>query len=389
MIVIIRGPLLSVTGYGVHTRQVWQWARSKKGWEVYASITPWGNCTYNINPAIEDGLIGDIMSRTSPLPNNADLSLQVQLPDEWDPNLAKKNIGITAGIEADRCNPSWISACAKMDKVIVPSEYSKLSFINGGVDPSLIVNVPEAITCGSKENKSTKALNNMLDMLPTDFNFLMFGQITSGNADADRKNTFNCLKWMCEEFSNNKDVGIVIKTNMGRLHCEDRRHTENMVSSALSQVRKGDYPRVYVVHGLMDTDEIGALYRHKKVKALCAPTRGEGWGLPLLDAASCGLPVIATGYSGHVDFLRYTKYLDVRYKLEKIPDSLVDERIWVSGARWAQPDEKHFKSRIKKFKNSPDIPTEWFEESKDKINEMFSLPSVLKHYDAQIGELID
>ena len=208
------------------------------------------------------------MSRTSPLPNNADLSLQVQLPDEWDPNLAKKNVGITAGIEADRCNPSWISACAKMDKVIVPSEYSKLSFINGGVDPSLIVNVPEAITCGSKENKGTKALNNMLDMLPTDFNFLMFGQITSGNADADRKNTFNCLKWMCEEFSNNKDVGIVIKTNMGRLHCEDRRHTENMVSSALSQVRKGDYPRVYVVHGLMDTDEIGALYRHKKVKAL-------------------------------------------------------------------------------------------------------------------------
>ena len=139
----------------------------------------------------------------------------------------------------------------------------------------------------------------------------------------------------------------------------------------------------------MDTDEIGALYRHKKVKALCAPTRGEGWGLPLLDAASCGLPVIATGYSGHVDFLRYTKYLDVRYKLEKIPDSLVDERIWVTGARWAQPDEKHFKSRIKKFKNSPDIPTEWFEESKDKINEMFSLPSILKHYDAQIGELID
>ena len=148
MKVLIRGPLLSVTGYGSHTRQVWRWARSKKNWDVYASVVPWGQCTYYIDPAAEDGLIGDIMSRTAPCPGKPDLSLQVQLPDEWETDLAYKNIGITAGIEGDRCNPAWVDAAKKMTRVIVPSEYSKLAFLNGGLDPSHIVNVPEAITCG-------------------------------------------------------------------------------------------------------------------------------------------------------------------------------------------------------------------------------------------------
>jgi len=389
MIVIVQGPLLSVTGYGVHTRQLWQWARSKKGWEVYASITPWGNCTYYINPESENGIIGDVMSRTGPLPENADLSIQVQLPDEWNPNLAKKNVGITAGIEADKCNPAWIQACSKMDKVIVPSEFSKLSFINGGIDPASITNVPEAITCGDAENENTKKLNEKLDSIPTNFNFLMFGQITSANSATDRKNTFNCLKWLCEEFKGDKDVGIVIKTNMGRLTCEDRRHTENMVKSALQQVREGEYPKVYVNHGLMDTNEIGALYRHKKIKALCAPTRGEGWGLPLLDSAACGLPVIATGCTGHIDFLKYTKYLDVRYTTLNIPDELIDGRIWVKGARWAEPSEDHFKSRVRKFRKGPEIPTGWFEESKDEINKRFNISAVMSQYDKHLGELID
>ena len=65
----------------------------------------------------------------------------------------------------------------------------------------------------------------------------------------------------------------------------------------------------------MDESEISALYRHDIVKALVAPTRGEGWGLPILDAAVCGLPVIATKWSGHLDFMKQVKFLDLDYNL--------------------------------------------------------------------------
>ncbi len=389
MNVIVRGPLLSVTGYGVHSRQVWQWARSK-GWNVYASIVPWGTCTYHINPDSCGGIIGDVMQRSdlSRIQNNADLSLQIQLPDEWDENLAKKNVGITAGIEADRCNPAWLAKCRLMDRVIVPSEYSKLSFLNAGLSKDIIHNVPEAITCDFSQGDGTEEINNMLDGLSTDFNFLVFGQLTNPMADCDRKNTANCIKWLCEAFEKDKDVGIVIKTNMGRLTQEDFRACQDIVTKMCEVVRPGLFPKVHLLHGLINEREIGALYKHDKIKALVAPTRGEGWGLPILDAAASGLPVIATGYSGHVDFMKHVRYLDLKYTLKTIPDAMVDGRIWVPGARWAEPAEHHFKSRVNKFRKSPTIPAEWAAEGAAKINEHFNIQSVLKKYDEALEGII-
>lgn len=391
MIVVVRGPLLSVTGYGCHTRQLWKWARSHKDWDVYASIVPWGMCTYYIDPSSEDFLIGDIMHRSSGIPDNKkpDLSFQVQLPDEWDPTLATKNIGVTAGIEADKCNPEWVAAATKMTSIIVPSEYSKIAFLNGGLDPNLIHAVPEAITCAFDETPETTILNNHLDGLSTDFNFLMFGQITATNVDTDRKNTFNCLKWLCEELKDDPKAGVIIKTNMGRMTVEDREVTKQIISQVISEVRPGPYPKIHVLHGLLSPNEIGTLYSHEKVKALCAPTRGEGWGLPILDSAASGLPIIATGHSGHMDFLKHVRFLDINYKLVKVPESMTDGRIWVDGARWAEPDEAHFRSRVRKFRNSPDVPKEWAEESKQKIIDMYNMDSVMSIYDDKVGAVID
>lgn len=389
MIVLIRGPLLSVTGYGCHTRQIWEWARSKPGWEVYSSIVPWGHCTYYIDPLAEEGIIGDVMSRSGTPPRKPDVSIQVQLPDEWDNTLAHKNIGVTAGIEADKCSMKWVAACEKMDRVIVPSEYSKLSFINGGLEESKVRNVPEAMTCSFGETSNSNEISNKLDNLSTDFNFLVFGQITAQNADTDRKNTFNCLKWLCEEFKNRKDVGIVLKTNLGRQTQQDKQATHEMVNRVIEVVRQGDYPRIHVVHGLMDRNEVGKLFTHSKIKALCAPTRGEGWGLPILDAAAAGLPIIATAHSGHMDFMKYVRYLDLDFKLVEIPETMADGRIWVPGAKWAEPSENSFKSRVRKFYKSPRIPKEWAEEGKQQIRKTFNLQSIFAKYDEALGDVID
>ncbi len=390
MLVVVRGPLLSVTGYGSHTRQVWRWATSK-GWDVRAQIVPWGMCTYYIDPNAEDGLIGEIMENSGNLPHGVkpDLSLQVQLPDEWDPNIAKKNIGITAGIEADRCNPSWIESCKRMDKIIVPSEYSKLAFINGGLEKSHIVNVAESYTCGFGETKNYHEMNSRLDDLTTPFNFLIFGQITGNDVSTDRKNTVNMLKWLCDEFKDDPEVGIVLKTNMGRMTCHDRMVTKESVQNVINHVRQGPYPRIHIVHGLMDKEEITALLSHEKIKCLCAATRGEGWGLPILDSAVNGLPIIATKHSGHMDFLRNTRFLELDYSITEIPKQLADGRIWVEGAKWAEPSEKHFKHRIRKFRKSPNVPKEWAEESSASMRERYSMSSISKDYDAALGDIVD
>ena len=100
--VVVRGPLITSSGYGEHSRQVFRWAKSKKDWNVSAQLTPWGNTTWLINPDYMNGLIGEIMQCSGPIErSNSDISFQIQLPNEWDPLLARFNVGVTAAVETD------------------------------------------------------------------------------------------------------------------------------------------------------------------------------------------------------------------------------------------------------------------------------------------------
>jgi glycosyltransferase involved in cell wall biosynthesis len=65
----------------------------------------------------------------------------------------------------------------------------------------------------------------------------------------------------------------------------------------------GDLPSIYLIHGELSDDEVNELYNHPKVKAHVSFTKGEGYGRPLLEATLSQKPVIASNYSGHLDFL--------------------------------------------------------------------------------------
>lgn len=211
--VIIRAPLLSISGYGVHSRQIFRWLLSRQV-NVQTQIVPWGNTSWMINPDLEKGLVREIMCR-SPDPSKpiqADVSIQVQLPNEWDPNLAPVNIGVSAWVETDICNPEWVSSANRMTALVVPSEFTKTVIEKTGMITVPLYVIPEAFIDEILEDDLPEI---SLD-IDTDFNFLMVGQLTGNNPDNDRKNIFYTLKWLCEEFQNDADVGIVIKTNSAR-----------------------------------------------------------------------------------------------------------------------------------------------------------------------------
>ncbi len=73
------------------------------------------------------------------------------------------------------------------------------------------------------------------------------------------------------------------------------------------------------------------------------PSKGEGWGLPLIEAISCGIPYIATNYSGHTEFLRYCNqsYSDIKYTKELIEDKFFLRYQQFDKGKipsWAKPD---------------------------------------------------
>ena len=65
MKVCVRGPLLSISGYGNHTRQVYRWLSESRQHEIKTQILPWGVTPWMINPELEHGLIGKIMAEST------------------------------------------------------------------------------------------------------------------------------------------------------------------------------------------------------------------------------------------------------------------------------------------------------------------------------------
>ena len=385
-LVVIRAPLLSYSGYGVHSRQIFKWLINREDFNVTAQVTQWGNTSWMINPDMENGLISEIMNRSGNLENGEkfDISFQVQLPDEWDPNLANFNFGVTAAVETLTCNPEWISACNKMDAIIVPSEHTKKCLLNTGHISVPLVVVPEAYI-EEIEDDTIEELDLEID---TSFNFLLFGQLTGNNSKNDRKNIFNTLKWMCEEFKDDPDVGIILKTNTGRGTKIDREITRRAVKSAINEARQGQYPKIHMLHGNMSNKEVAGLYRRPDVKCMVSLTRGEGYGLPLLEASASGLPVIATNWSGHLDFMNQGKFIKIDYDLIPIDETRVDNRIFMKDSIWAEPSEKDFKRKLGKFRTKSELPKQWAKDLADSVRECFSQLEIGKKYDRILKAMI-
>ena len=360
--VLFRGPVLTQSGYGVHSRQIARWLLSRSDLDVKFGTLPWGDTPWLLDGDLHGGLVGEVMKRSVSPDTKCDATVQLQLPNEWNATLAPVNIGITAGVETDRCNPAWIEACNKMTALAVPSQHVKSCLSNSGNITVPLHVIPEAYS------PAVRGEARPIVDFETSFNFLVFGQLTGNNPENDRKNIFYTIKWLTEAFKDDPDVGIVLKTNVGKNSRIDRNMTRSMLTAVVNESRRGGPgPKTYLLHGDMSDEDVASVYKHPKVKALVALTRGEGFGLPILEAAASGLPIIATDWSGHLDFMKHGKFISVYYQLGEVHPSRVDGQIFIPGARWANPSEEDFKKRVTKFRQSPATPKQWATELQEKV----------------------
>jgi len=391
MKVLLRAPLLTNSGYGVHSRQLFYWLYNKEGVDLTVECLQWGRTSWLLNSDYDNGIVGKIMECSKPITKDKyDISFQVQLPDEWDSNLAKKNIGVTAAVESDKCNPKWIDCCNKMDHVVVPSVFTKNVLKRSGLLRTKVSVIEEWFNTKLMSNSAISkalSLNENYKKIDTDFNFLIVAQLTGQSREDDRKNLLNTLSWLCEEFKDDKDVGIVLKTNFGKGTHIDKSIVRKFFSENLKTIRQSDFPKIHLIHGNLTSEEIAALYHHNKIKAYALATRGEGYGLPYIEAAASGLPIIATNWSGHLQFLDKDYFYPVDYELIDVAKSKIDNRIFVEGVKWANPSKDDFMKKARDvYENYSDAKNK-AKVLKKNILHNYNSTAICKKYDKLFEEI--
>jgi glycosyltransferase involved in cell wall biosynthesis len=182
-----------------------------------------------------------------------------------------------------------------------------------------------------------------LDAIPEKFNFLFVGHWLRGDLGEDRKNVGLLVKVFLETFKQSKaePPALILKTSGGNFSILDQKEILRkieIIRGTVSLAEGQTMPNVYVLHGELTDEEMNSLYNHSKVKAHVSLTKGEGFGRPLLEASISGKPVIASGWSGHMDFLNPDDAILVGGELRQIHPSSVWDGVLIKESSWFAPD---------------------------------------------------
>ena len=114
----------------------------------------------------------------------------------------------------------------------------------------------------------------------------------------------------------------------------DREHISEKIKGITKQF--GDKcPPIYLLFGDLTEEQMSSLYHHPKVKAMVSFTKGEGYGRPLCEFTLTGKPILATKWSGHVDFLPEDNTVFLEGALDEIHESAADQFL-MKEAKWFQ-----------------------------------------------------
>jgi glycosyltransferase involved in cell wall biosynthesis len=89
---------------------------------------------------------------------------------------------------------------------------------------------------------------------------------------------------------------------------------------------------------LVPTYQLGVVYRSADCFVLA--TRGEGWGMPVIEAMACGVPVIATDWGAQCDYMTADNAYPV--PVERLVPALA-KCPYYAGFQWAEPSYSHLR----------------------------------------------
>ena len=242
--------------------------------------------------------------------------------DVFNRNTGKYKIGYTM-LEVDGLPKDWVEQANKMDEIWVPSEFNKITFANSGVKvPIHVIPLGVDINYFNPQIKGHKISNKYVFLSVFEW--------------GERKAPEKLLTAFANEFSDSDEVILICKVfnNDGSINVREEVNKLNL---------KNKGKNIYFIYNQnIPGYQMGSLYN--SADCLVIPTRGEGWGMPILEGMACGLPVITTNWSAQTDFYNEKYGYPVNVKglipaIAKCP--------YYDGFQWSDPDTEHLQYQLR------------------------------------------
>lgn len=368
---VISCPFDTYSGYGARSRDIVKSIIELDKYKVELLPQRWGETSWGF---CEDHPEWEFLNNHRANPDwqksQPELWMQITIPNEFQP-IGKYNIGLTAGIEATACKAEWIEGLNRMNINWVSSNFAKETFQRitydqqdqrtGQIVKTVKLEKPievifEGVDLATyKPVKFSEIKTIDLSDIKEQFCYLFVGHWMNGAYGHDRKNVGVLVKSFYEAFKNKRGEkpALILKSSTGVSSYISRDVILDRIKGIRKEVGGNNLPNVYLLNGEFDDSEINELYNHPKVKGMVSFTKGEGYGRPLLEFSTTGKPIIASGWSGHLDFLDKNSNVLLGGKLENVHPSAANDWL-IKEAQWFQVNPQQgisaMKEVFKKYK---------------------------------------
>jgi len=240
---------------------------------------------------------------------------------------ATLNIGYTV-VETEKIPDGWAFLCNKMDAIFTASAFCRDILVKNGVTVPVFViphchNIKEYSEVNSYNIGNRKA-----------FNFLFMADMTP------RKGWKHLVKAYCESFSPEDNVSLTFKVYYHDFSEKSKQRCKNAIREVADVLgfQLNDNTAPFYFYGDCLPNKCIPRFINS-FDAIVSPHSGEGWGLVCSQAMMLGKPVIATEYSGNLEFMNHDNSFLVPIKgFEKVPDDMVRINSNYANQEWAVID---------------------------------------------------
>jgi hypothetical protein len=357
---LVSAPPDTYSGYGARSRDFIKALVAAKGeeWDIQILSQRWGNCPggFLADNKEEWGWMIDLLFVGQQQPPQPDYWFHFTVPNEFQPVGKTFSCGVTAGIETTICDPSWVEGINRMNLTLVSSEHAKKVFQDsvfemrdkaGNPTGQVKLQKPievlfEGVDLNKyfyQESSPSTELVNSLNSIKESFCYLFVGHWMQGEINHDRKNVGYLIKSFLEAYKGKKSKpALILKAVQVGGSIMDREEILRKIDIIRKSV-KGDLPNIYLLHGELEDSDMNDLYNHSKVKAMVSFTKGEGFGRPLLEFTQSKKLIIASGWSGQMDFLDPQFSYLLSGDLHPLHQSSVVQNMLIPESSWFQPND--------------------------------------------------